>query len=44
MIAIITLLLDSYRLLKARALFWITLGISGLVGLLYLSIGLMRTA
>ena len=39
MIAITTLLLDSYRLLKARALFWITLGISGLVGLLYLSIG-----
>ena len=39
MIAIATLLLDSYRLLKARALFWITLSISGLVGFLYLSIG-----
>lgn len=39
MTAIATLLIDSYRLLKARALFWITLGISGMVGLLYLSIG-----
>lgn len=37
--AILTLLIDSYRLLKARVLFWVTLGISGLVGLLYLSIG-----
>lgn len=39
MTEIYTILLDSYRLLKARVLFWITLGISGLVGLLYLSIG-----
>ncbi len=39
MTAIVTLLIDSYRLLKARVLFWITLGISGLVGLVYLSIG-----
>ncbi len=39
MSAITTLLLDSYRLLKARVLFWVTLCISGLVGLLYLSIG-----
>ena len=39
MIAIKTLLIDSYRLLKARVLFWITLGISVFVGFLYLSIG-----
>lgn len=37
--AVATLLLDSMRLLRARALFWITLGISALVGVIYLSIG-----
>ena len=39
MTAITTLLVDSYRLLKARVLFWITLGISALVAVMYLSIG-----
>lgn len=34
-----TILLDSLRLLKARALFWVALGISALVALLFLSIG-----
>lgn len=34
-----TLLVDSLRLLRARVLFWITLGISALAALLYLSIG-----
>lgn len=37
--AVWTLLLDSYRLLRARVLFWIALGISLLMGLIYLSIG-----
>lgn len=35
----LTLLVDSLRLLRARVLFWITLGISALVALLYMSIG-----
>jgi len=35
----LTLLVDSLRLLRARVLFWITLGISALVALIYLSIG-----
>lgn len=35
----ITLLIDSFRLLQAKKLFWIALGISGLVGLVYASIG-----
>lgn len=35
----LTLLVDSLRLLRARVLFWITLGISALVALLYLSVG-----
>ena len=39
MTAIATILLDSLRLLKARVLFWVTLGISVFVGILYLSIG-----
>jgi ABC-type transport system involved in multi-copper enzyme maturation permease subunit len=34
-----TLLVDSVRLLRARALFWVTLWISAFVALLYLSIG-----
>ena len=34
--AVWTLLLDSYRLLRARVLFWIALAISLLVGLIYL--------
>jgi len=37
--AFLAVLMDSFRLLRARALFWIALGISVLVGLLYLSIG-----
>lgn len=37
--AFTTVLLDSFRLLKARALFWIALGISAFVALIYLSIG-----
>lgn len=35
----LTIITDSVRLLRARALFWISLGISVLVALLYLSIG-----
>ena len=41
--AVATLLLDSLRLLRARALFWVTLGISTLVGVTYLSIGFTDT-
>lgn len=37
--AFLTVLADSMRLLRARALFWISLGISLLAALLYLSIG-----
>lgn len=33
------ILLDSFRMLKAQAIFWVTLGISLLVALIYLSIG-----
>jgi len=43
MTAIATILLDSLRLLKARVLFWVTLGISVFVGILYLSIGFNET-
>jgi ABC-type transport system involved in multi-copper enzyme maturation permease subunit len=35
----LTILLDSFRMLKARAIFWVTLGISLFVALIYLSIG-----
>jgi len=35
----LTILVDSFRMLKARAIFWVTLGISLLVALIYLSIG-----
>jgi ABC-type transport system involved in multi-copper enzyme maturation permease subunit len=35
----LTLLLDSLRLLRARVLFWITLIISALIAVIYLSIG-----
>ncbi|NNC88788.1 MAG: ABC transporter permease subunit [Akkermansiaceae bacterium] len=41
--AVWTLLVDSYRLLRARILFWIALGISLLVGVVYLSIGFTET-
>lgn len=41
--AVATLLLDSVRLLRARALFWITLGISAFVGVIFLSIGFTDT-
>lgn len=34
-----TILLDSFRMLKSTAIFWVTLGISLLVALIYLSIG-----
>jgi len=37
--AFATILVDSIRLLRARALFWVSLGISAFVALLYLSIG-----
>jgi ABC-type transport system involved in multi-copper enzyme maturation permease subunit len=37
--AFTTILVDSIRLLRARALFWVSLGISAFVALLYLSIG-----
>lgn len=37
--AFLTVLAESIRLLRARALFWISLGISLLVALVYLSIG-----
>ena len=33
------LLLDSFRMLRARRLFWIVLALSGLIGLIYASIG-----
>ena len=36
---ILTILLDSYRLLIARKLFWVTLAISFLVALLFASVG-----
>lgn len=39
MTAILTLLLDSVRVMRARVLFWVVLGISALVGVVYLSIG-----
>ena len=38
-----TILLDSFRMLKARAIFWVTMGISILVALIYLSIGFDET-
>jgi ABC-type transport system involved in multi-copper enzyme maturation permease subunit len=38
-----TLLIDSLRLLRARALFWITLAISALAAVIYLSIGFTPT-
>lgn len=38
-----TLLLDSFRLLQAKKLFWVAVGISGLVGLIYASIGFTET-
>jgi ABC-type transport system involved in multi-copper enzyme maturation permease subunit len=38
-----TLLIDSLRLLRARALFWITLVISALAAVIYLSIGFTPT-
>lgn len=38
-----TLLIDSLRLLRARALFWITLVISALAAVMYLSIGFTPT-
>lgn len=41
--AVATLLLDSLRLLRARALFWVTLAISTMVGVIYLSIGFTDT-
>ncbi|MGJ8696178.1 MAG: ABC transporter permease [Verrucomicrobiaceae bacterium] len=37
--AFYAILLDSFRMLKSGAIFWVTLGISLLVALLYLSIG-----
>jgi ABC-type transport system involved in multi-copper enzyme maturation permease subunit len=39
----ITILTDSLRLLRARALFWVTLGMSALVAVLFLSIGFTPT-
>lgn len=35
----LTLLLDSYRMLKSAAIFWVTFGISIFVAVIYLSIG-----
>ncbi|MFC7336083.1 hypothetical protein ACFQY0_02750 [Haloferula chungangensis] len=35
----VAILIDALRLLRAKALFWITLGISAVAALLYLSIG-----
>ncbi|MDB4386989.1 hypothetical protein N9Z15_02150 [Akkermansiaceae bacterium] len=37
--AFLTLLLDSFRMLKSGAIFWVTFGISLLVAVIYLSIG-----
>jgi hypothetical protein len=34
-----TMMLDSLRMLRARVLFWVTLGLSGLVAVLFLSVG-----
>jgi ABC-type transport system involved in multi-copper enzyme maturation permease subunit len=39
----LTILLDSFRLLQARKLFWVALVISGLVALCYASIGFTGT-
>ena len=39
MTAFLTILLDSFRMLKSSLIFWITLGISGLVAVLYLALG-----
>ena len=39
MIVLWVLLLDSFRMLRARRLFWVVLVLSGLIGLLYASIG-----
>lgn len=39
MISFYHILLDSFRMLKASMIFWITMGISCLVAVLYLSIG-----
>jgi ABC-type transport system involved in multi-copper enzyme maturation permease subunit len=41
--AFLAVLVDSIRLLKARALFWISLGISVFAALIYLSIGFDET-
>ena len=35
----LTILLDSFRMLKAKTIFWVTLGISLLVAVIYLSMG-----
>jgi len=39
----ITILIDSLRLLRARALFWVTLGLSALVAVVFLSISFTPT-
>lgn len=39
----LTILLDSFRMLKARTIFWVTLAISLFVALVYLSIGFDET-
>ena len=36
-------MIDALRLLRARVLFWVTLGISGFAALIYLSIGFTET-
>jgi hypothetical protein len=41
--AFITILIDSLRLLRARALFWVTLGLSALVAVVFLSISFTPT-
>ncbi len=43
MIQILTILWDSYRMLKARVMFWVVLGISLLVALVFASIGVNET-
>lgn len=41
MIQVITILMDSWRMLVARKLFWVSLWLSAFLGLLYLSISLV---
>ncbi|MGC6426176.1 MAG: hypothetical protein ACON5H_04165 [Akkermansiaceae bacterium] len=39
MTSFLSILCDSYRMLKSKVIFWITLGLSGLVAILFLGLG-----